>query len=388
MTIPEWADAQLSKDLPVLRSRGENQDLEYKSEFPQNARDIGKEIAAFATSNNGTILVGVSDDGGLVGIDTALKNEGRDEILRRVEGICRGTIKPAITPTARFAFEDEKAVLVLLVPKGSQPVYYSNNIPYVRHITESRPAEPHEVVELVKGHLSSAELEKTEDDPFSDLISQVAPLIFDVIIFGEQQEDRSVNPWLDMWRSQYQQIAVDLRELAIQDISTQRGLDKKLNKLADSLDKVANMRLYLGCGEELNKLIEDGLSKARFFKQTEIDSIPISKDFFAQVKDAIFSNSRKLQNLNERAKEMIEQGRLEELQSEASGLGYLLSRLCLYNIGQIPSDLKEKLHVIAKELHLIETMRIHMDGGRSLRAVQDKINDLNIQLNELIPQIP
>ena len=191
-----------------------------------------------------------------------------------------------------------------------------------------------------------------------------------------------------MWRSQYQKIAIDLREVAIQDISIQRGLDKKLNELADSLDKVANMRLYLGCGEELNKLIEDALNKARSFKQTEIDSIPISKDSFAQVKGAIFSNGRKLQNLNERAEEMIEQGRLEELQSEASGIGYLLSRLCLYNIDQIPNDLKEELHIIAKELHLIETMRIYMDGGRSLRAVQDKINNLSIQLNEIIKQLP
>ena len=388
MAIPKWANAQLSKDLPVLRARGENQDLEYKSKFPQNARDIGKEIAAFATSNHGTILIGVSDDGDLVGIDSALKNEGRDELLRRVEGICRGTIKPAITPTARFAFENEKAVLVLLVPKGSQPVYYSNKIPYVRHITESRPAEPHEVVELVKAHLSSAELEKTEDDPFSDLVSQIAPLIFDVIIFAEQQEDRSVNPWLDMWRSQYKQIATDLGELATQDTSIQKGLDKKLSDLAESLDEVANMRLYLGCGDELNKLIENAMSQAQSLKQTEIDSIPISKDSFGQVKDAIISNTRKLHNLNDRAEKMIERGQLEELQSEASGIGYLLSRLSLYNIEQFPNGFKEKLYIIAKELHLIETMRIYMDGGKSVEAVRDKIDDLYTQLIELMKLMP
>lgn len=388
MTIPEWADAQLSKDLPVLRSRGENQDLEYKSEFPQNARDIGKEIAAFATSNHGTILIGVSNDGDLVGIENALKSEGRDELLRRVEGICRGTIKPAITPTARFAVENGKVVLVLLVPKGSQPVYYSNKIPYVRHITESRPADPHEVVELVKNHLLSAELEKTDADPFTDLISQIAPLIFDVIIFGEERENRNVNPWLDMWRSQYKQIATDLREFAVQDISIQKGLDVKLNELADSLDKVANMRLYLGCGEELNRLIDDAISHTRSFKQTEIDSIPISEDAFGQVKDAIISNSRKLQNLINRGKEMIEHGLLEEFQSEASGIGYFLSRVGLYNIELFPDEFKEKLHVIAKELHLVETMRIYMDGGRSVKAVHDKVKDLCEKLIELIPLMP
>jgi ATP-dependent DNA helicase RecG len=384
MSIPEWADCQLSKDLPILRSKGENQDLEYISVFPQNVRDIGKEIAAFATSNNGTILIGVDDDGTLVGIDSALTSEGRDEFLRRIEGICRGTVKPSITPTARFAFEDNKVVLVLFVPKGSQPVYYNNNKPYVRHITESRPAEPHEVVELIsKAYPSVARLEK-KSDSFSALISHVAPLIFDVIIFGEEREYRIVNPWLNMWRSRYKQIAVDLRELAIQNISIQREIDKTLNEIADSLDRVANMRLHLGCGEELNRLIEVAVSKAKSFKQTVIDSISISEESFAQIKDEIFLNIRKLENLNKRVEEMIEQGRIEEVQSEVSKIGYSLSTLFLYNIEQIPNDLKKELYNTAKEIHLIETMRSSIDGGRSLKIIQEKINNLNILLDNLI----
>ncbi len=42
MTIPEWADGQLSKALPDLLSQGENQDLEYMEIFPKNARELGK----------------------------------------------------------------------------------------------------------------------------------------------------------------------------------------------------------------------------------------------------------------------------------------------------------------------------------------------------------
>ena len=78
MTIPEWADQELSKDLPVIRSRGENQDIEYMEKFPENARELAKEIAAFATSNTGTILIGVSDSGDLVGLEEANSLEGRD----------------------------------------------------------------------------------------------------------------------------------------------------------------------------------------------------------------------------------------------------------------------------------------------------------------------
>ena len=66
MDIPSWADEGLSKDLPVLRSRGEGQNLDYKGKFPENTSDLAKEIAAFATSNQGTILIGVSDPGNLV----------------------------------------------------------------------------------------------------------------------------------------------------------------------------------------------------------------------------------------------------------------------------------------------------------------------------------
>ena len=42
MTIPEWADGQLSKALPDLLSQGENQGLEYMETFPKNARELGK----------------------------------------------------------------------------------------------------------------------------------------------------------------------------------------------------------------------------------------------------------------------------------------------------------------------------------------------------------
>src|SRR3990172_1448125 len=95
--IPDWADEALSRDLPVLRSRGESQELEYKSEFPTNARDLGKEIAAFASSNTGTILIGVADSGDLIGLPECKSPEGRDQVIRRLEGISKGTVKPSIT---------------------------------------------------------------------------------------------------------------------------------------------------------------------------------------------------------------------------------------------------------------------------------------------------
>ncbi len=122
MDILVWADEQLSKDLPVLRACGENQDLEYMESFPQNVRELAKEIAAFATSNAGTILIGVSNTGDLIGLEGTSSPDGRDGFLRRVEGICRGTIKPAITPiveTMRL-YMDGGASLRSIIDRVSQ----------------------------------------------------------------------------------------------------------------------------------------------------------------------------------------------------------------------------------------------------------------------------
>lgn len=126
MDIPSWTDEELSIDLPDLRARGEGQNLEYKEKFPDNTSDLAKEIAAFATSNQGTILIGVSDSGNLVGINNGYDKKVRDNLLQRLEGISRGTVKPAITPVAKFAVENEQVVLVINVQHGTQPIYYSH----------------------------------------------------------------------------------------------------------------------------------------------------------------------------------------------------------------------------------------------------------------------
>lgn len=51
MSTDHWTDAKLSSELPALRQAGEGHALEFKREIPAQARDLAREIAAFATSN-------------------------------------------------------------------------------------------------------------------------------------------------------------------------------------------------------------------------------------------------------------------------------------------------------------------------------------------------
>ena len=90
--LPGGADEEVSRQLPTLRSRGEGQHIEYMRSFPEQARDLGKEIAAFASSGGGRILIGVEDDGSLRGVLQIEDPAERDRLVKRVEGICRGTV--------------------------------------------------------------------------------------------------------------------------------------------------------------------------------------------------------------------------------------------------------------------------------------------------------
>ena len=51
MPRSEWIDEMLSRELSLMRDRGEGQHLEFMGSYPKNGHELSKEIAAFASSN-------------------------------------------------------------------------------------------------------------------------------------------------------------------------------------------------------------------------------------------------------------------------------------------------------------------------------------------------
>lgn len=82
-------------------------------------KDFAKEVVAFLNTRNGTIYVGVDDNGNVVGISNVdktmreIKDIIRDQILPSTEGLCEiGSL-----------LEDDKTIIVVKVTKGSK-LYY------------------------------------------------------------------------------------------------------------------------------------------------------------------------------------------------------------------------------------------------------------------------
>jgi len=136
--------------LGIALVEGESQSVEFMRTFPESAHELAKEIAAFSTSNDGTIFMGATDDGQVMGMPDVEELTGRDTLQQRISGITSGSIKPPTAVALSFVPYQGKYVARIFVPKGVHPVYYVNNKPYLRHLDKSRQAEPDEVEDLIR----------------------------------------------------------------------------------------------------------------------------------------------------------------------------------------------------------------------------------------------
>lgn len=126
---------------------GESEQVEFKQGVPTNFRNIAKTIAAFASTEGGRIYIGIEDSGEIIGIETKEEN-WFDKLQLNIDNFVCGNIQP----TPRIGLElytiHDKFVVQIRVPKGSEPLYYLKNIPYVRRLSSSKPATPSDVKRL------------------------------------------------------------------------------------------------------------------------------------------------------------------------------------------------------------------------------------------------
>lgn len=385
---PEWVDQRLSAELSVLRARGENQDLEYMEKFPEQARELGKEVAAFATSNPGIVLLGVNNAGDLVGLMGVETPDERDRLLRRVEGICRGPVRPAITPSLSFAMEAGKVVLAIRVPKGSQPVYYCQNIPYLRHITESRPAEPHEVIDLILSSLQVQSTRVTEQDEQAQAYAALGRILTDLLVYGNEIEGREINPWLDELMSIFGNAAAELRELAASKALTNSELPDELEALAEKAEAVAHYRHVLGSDswERFQSYIGETIELASQIKQRWIDTSPLDEADVKRAVDAVAEWGRLASGIADRADRLIENGRLSELQAEIASVGRKVVRISYLGLDRCEPQLLNRLRRVGHDLHLIEAETAYL-GGDFFERLVNRIETDAEELNTLAKEI-
>ncbi|URZ04955.1 RNA-binding domain-containing protein [Clostridium felsineum] len=132
-------------ELMEIIKNGENAYIEFKEENIK-PKNLAEEFVAFSNSEGGTVLIGVSDDGNIVGVSD-------ENIEEKIMNICRNNCIPNIIPTYEEINIDEMKVVVVNITKGiSKPYYTTDNKYYIRVGTTKRIATREELMRLFEAN--------------------------------------------------------------------------------------------------------------------------------------------------------------------------------------------------------------------------------------------
>jgi len=110
-------------ELHVLTSKGEDSRLQFKVDVT-NAESLASEMAAFANSDGGNILIGVADDGSTPGLSRQDVSRLNQLIGNAASHLVRS---PLTVQTENVALGNDRVVIVLTVPKGMDKPYFDKN---------------------------------------------------------------------------------------------------------------------------------------------------------------------------------------------------------------------------------------------------------------------
>jgi len=162
----------------------ESATLEFKREF---VRDIVKTVIAFANTSGGTILIGIDDDGNVVGVDDI---DGTQ--LKLVNSI-RDSVRPDVTMFVDYHVKerDGKPVIEVTVQKGTASPYYlaGKGIRpegvFVRQGASTVPATETAILRMIR---------ETDGEKYEDMRSLVQELTFTETAREFQSRDLPFGP--------------------------------------------------------------------------------------------------------------------------------------------------------------------------------------------------
>ena len=103
-------------ELQRLIARGEGLHLDFKERLG-SPTELAKDLVCFANTDGGEIVLGVADDGSLVGVDDP------DAVCRAVDNAAYDNCEPPITVIQHVSEAAAKKVVVVRIPQGDQRPY-------------------------------------------------------------------------------------------------------------------------------------------------------------------------------------------------------------------------------------------------------------------------
>jgi ATP-dependent DNA helicase RecG len=129
-----------TEDLINMIRSGETVNIEFKKKF---VKDLARDVCAFLNTDGGCVLIGIDDDGGIVGTD------GNEE--QRISDVLLGIKPPANFNIGKTMIDEKKIFWVCC--KRSPRMHSFGNIVYLRIGKNNRPLDTEDLLELASESL-------------------------------------------------------------------------------------------------------------------------------------------------------------------------------------------------------------------------------------------
>jgi len=135
-------------ELLELINKEESYHLEFKLE-DENNEDFAKTIVCFANTDGGKILIGVDDNGNIIGVEEV------DKVMFRLDDIAMNRCAPTVSIIQESVIVDDKKVVIVHIDKGSQRPYRTKSGQYyVRASNRCRQASREELLRIFQTNQS------------------------------------------------------------------------------------------------------------------------------------------------------------------------------------------------------------------------------------------
>lgn len=109
-----------ANDILAMIAAGEGQNVEFKRDISQRS-DTAGELIAFANTSGGTLLVGITDDGQIIGVSDP------DAIMNALASISRDNCRPSLYPIIERVDVNGMPIIAVRVEKRTGPPYENNS---------------------------------------------------------------------------------------------------------------------------------------------------------------------------------------------------------------------------------------------------------------------
>lgn len=106
------------ENLETMLAKGESQQIEFKYDLDKEKTEFLESIVAFANTNDGAILLGVDNDGKVVGFF-----DDFDKIDKKIRGLVSGHCEPDIEISVEQIILEGKPIIVVKVKEGKNKPY-------------------------------------------------------------------------------------------------------------------------------------------------------------------------------------------------------------------------------------------------------------------------